>query len=112
MINPGKLNFTIYQGKTFTKTFTLTAGTFDFTDYANVRMMIRLIPDSEVIWDSDAKSSITVTPTTLELTIDAEDTAAFNFCNAGYDIELVKTTSDVDGFARGTIELVKEYTYI
>lgn len=111
MINPGKINFTVYQGKTFVKVFTLTAGTLDFTDYLSVRMMIREYPSADVIWDSNDKSSIVVTPSTLTLTIDAEDTASFDFLKAGFDIELVNSTTDVDGFAIGTITLIKEYTY-
>lgn len=112
-MEPGTYNFTIFQGSTFDRTFTISDTTVDFEDYNDVRMMIRLRPGSDVIWSSETGDAGTITiadSTNLDLYIPAEVTAEFDFQEAGYDIELMAANGTVDKLLRGRIILQKEYT--
>lgn len=110
MIEPATYNFNIYQGKSFDRTFTATSG-ITLSDYSAIRMQIRKTTDSlEVIWDSNLTGGIVITGNSIVLEITDEETANFTFKTAGYDIELIKPTGEVDCPFRGTITNIKEYT--
>lgn len=115
-MKPAIYNTEIEQGSTFDRAFTITSGDFVFTDYDSVRMKIRSTPGNVVVWDSEAETpggSITIeSDTVLRLIIDAATTAAFEFTNATYDIELVKDGDPirVDKPLKGTIIVNKENT--
>jgi hypothetical protein len=111
-MTPGAHDMTMYQGSTFKKILTISGVTL--ADYSSVRMQIRKKANSTTpIWDSGVSGGLTKTSTQLVLNIPAHLTAGFNFKTAGYDIELVKTSTDpmeVDKILSGTITLEKEFT--
>lgn len=115
-MKPGLYNAEIEQGSTFERAWTITTGNLDLSQYDSIRMKIRTMPGSKVIWDSEAENpggSITIEGTNrIRLILDAETTKAFQFTEAGYDVELVTdgTPEKVDKPLKGKLILNKEYT--
>lgn len=112
---PETYNFEIHQGSTFITTFTVDADSeIDFASYSSIRMQIRKSPESAVLWDSaeNAGSLTKVDSKNIRISLTAAQTAALDFIEAGYDIELVTSagTPVVDKWLTGTITLIKEYT--
>lgn len=109
----GEYDLEIYQGSTYTKSFVVGAG-IDLDTYQSVRMSIRIKPQFEgTVYDSATDGGLTKTGQTITLTIPATLTAGFDFDEAGYDIELVKTNvtpNVVDKILTGKVNLIKEYT--
>ena len=116
-MKPGIYNMEIEQGSTYQKTWTVLDNALDLSTYAGVRMKIRLLPGSRVIWDSEAENpggTIAIEGTNkVNLTIDSATTAAMDFTEAHYDVELYKagTPEIVDKLIKGKAILNKENTY-
>lgn len=117
-MKPGIYNIEIEQGSTYQKTFTVLDNALDLSVYDEIRMKIRRMPGSKVIWDSEADTpggTIAIeNPDKIHLTIDAATTAAMDFTEAHYDIELVKTQESpeiVDKPIKGKVIFNRETTY-
>lgn len=115
-MKPGIYNIEIEQGATYHKTFTVLDGALDLSTYAGVRMKIRRMPGSHVIWDSTnvATGSIAIDGSNkVVLNILATATAAMDFSEAHYDVELYKNDDPetVDKLIKGKVVLNKETTY-
>ena len=116
-MKPGIYNMEIEQGSTYHKTWTVLDNALDLSQYAGVRMKIRLLPGSRVIWDSEAETpggTIAIEGTDkVNLVIDSATTSAMDFSEAHYDVELYKagTPEVVDKLIKGKAILNKENTY-
>lgn len=113
----GVYHLEMEQGSTYRAVFTLSDTTLNLTAYDKIRMKIRRTPGGSVVWNSEAADpggSIEIQDsTTIVLLIDSDTTAGFQFDEAGYDIELVISTTTpetVDKILKGKIILDKEYT--
>lgn len=115
-MNPGIYNATVEQGSTFERVFTITDTSLNLSVYSSIRMSVRRLPGTDIIWNSTAATpggSIAVEGTDrIRLLIDAATTALWKFDEAGYDIELVTagTPEKVDKLLKGKLLLNKEYT--
>tara|TARA_R110000737_G_scaffold51736_1_gene73227 strand:+ start:96 stop:473 length:378 start_codon:yes stop_codon:yes gene_type:complete len=121
----GNYSFTIEQGTTFTRIFKYKdedGNPVDLTGY-DVRMQIRSTYDSATLASLtsgsgdfvlsvpiDAISPHTTTKNQIKLTISATNTAAYNFDQALYDIELESETGVVTRLLQGKIKLSREVT--
>lgn len=107
----------IEQGSTYKKTWTVLDGALDLSTYDGVRMKIRTMPGSKVQWDSEAENAggtIAIEGNDkIVLELFPTTTAAFQFTEAHYDIELYKTgdPETVDKPIKGKVILNKETTY-
>lgn len=105
----------IDQGSTLRKSFTWKAGKepVDLTGFS-ARMQIReTIESEEVIADLTSENGgiiIGDEPGQFTLYISAEDTAAFSFESAVYDVELVAADGDVTRILAGDVSLSLEVT--
>lgn len=113
----GKLDIVIEQGVTFSRTvvWTDSDGTaYDITDYT-VRAHIReYISNPSTIHQSSTMDGEIVlsdpTAGTFVWTIPADSTAAMDFTNAWYDVELESTGGTVTRLLQGNVLLDKEVT--
>tara|TARA_R110000782_G_scaffold168479_1_gene260523 strand:+ start:58 stop:432 length:375 start_codon:yes stop_codon:yes gene_type:complete len=120
----GNYSFTIEQGTTFTRVFKYkdeNGAPVDLTGY-DVRMQIRSSYDSAVLASLTSGSGdfvVSVPPDAAEgvtdknqikLTISANNTAAYTFDQALYDIELESGTGVVTRLLQGKIKLSREVT--
>ena len=120
----GNYSFTIEQGTTFTRVFKYkdeNGAPVDLTGY-DVRMQIRSSYDSAVLASLTSGSGdfvVSVPPDAAEgvtdknqikLTISANNTAAYTFDQALYDIELESETGVVTRLLQGKIKLSREVT--
>ena len=120
----GNYSFTIEQGTTFTRIFKYKdedGNPVDLTGY-DVRMQIRSSYDSAVLASLTSGSGdfvVSVPPDAAEgvtdknqikLTISANNTAAYTFDQALYDIELESGTGVVTRLLQGKIKLSREVT--
>ena len=120
----GNYSFTIEQGTTFERVFKYkdeNGAPVDLTGY-DVRMQIRSSYDSAVLASLTSGSGdfvVSVPPDAAEgvtdknqikLTISANNTAAYTFDQALYDIELESGTGVVTRLLQGKIKLSREVT--
>ena len=120
----GNYSFTIEQGTTFERIFKYkdeNGSPVDLTGY-DVRMQIRSSYDSAVLASLTSGSGdfvVSVPPDAAEgvtdknqikLTISANNTAAYTFDQALYDIELESGTGVVTRLLQGKIKLSREVT--
>ena len=116
----GIYNFTIEQGATFKRTFRYKDSNGNPISLSGslVRMQIRQNVNSDVVIDeftSNNNSFVLTTPAggsevnQINLEITATETAAFNFNNAVYDIE-IDSGDEVIRLLQGKIKLSKEVT--
>jgi hypothetical protein len=119
---PITVNLTIYQGESFSKTFTardVNGSAINLTDYI-ARMQIRLTVDAEtpladLEGDTDELTltdnlTITAADGTILVELDAATTAGYNFETAVYDLEIENADGIVTKLARGGVVLIKEVT--
>lgn len=110
----GKYDIVIEQGATFSRVITWkdASGTpVDLTGYS-ARMEVRnSVASGQPILALTSGQGITLggTAGTITLSISAVDTAALDFSNARYDLELVQG-SNVKRLLKGTVTLDREYT--
>lgn len=116
-MKPGTYDFTIYQGSTFHRIFTLRdkdGGTIDLTDF-EVRMAIRNEIDSEIIasYDSasDTELSIDILNGQITLNIPDVETETLDFRYGLYDLEIY-SDEVVYRIMQGNVTLSKEITRV
>ena len=113
-MQPGKSNFTIYQGSPFERVFTLkneNGSNFNLTGYTFALKAVKEIGDATAVVASPTNLTITITaPATsgiFTISMTAAQTAALDFETAIYQIE--GTISDVPSrFFQGNLILDKE----
>lgn len=111
-----RIKLTIEQGATFMYPFTWSRGTteniVDLSPY-KARMQIRPTIESSVVLAelSTENGGIQLTPeNTIQIFMCAEDTAALNFDEAVYDLELYEDDCYVTRVMQGTVKLSKNVT--
>lgn len=115
-IQPGKYNFTIYQGATFGRVLTWkdeNATPIDLTGYT-ARMHIRSSVDDDTIIASLTTENGGITlggeDGTITLTMSAATTTAITADSGLYDLELVNGGSAVTRLLEGNVIISKEVT--
>ncbi len=122
-MTPGKLNLTIYQGATFRRKLKLeiapippeTVGTpVDLTG-ATARMQVRLnaASDDVLLELNDSNGRLVITDEQsgeLTMEISATDTAALDFTQGVYDMEIEYANGVVNRILYGNVKLSKEIT--
>lgn len=108
------VDITIAQGITFVLIYEWHEGTetgplVDLSGYT-ARGSIRLHHGTPEILSLTSRLSISAGTGEITLRIAAADTAALNFDEAIYDIELVAGSGDVYRLAKGTVHLSREVT--
>lgn len=106
----------VEQGATFIKTITWKDSAGDevnLTGYT-ARMQFRSSVNSSTILASatteDGRIVLGGAAGTIAITFDADDTAAFNFVSAVYDLELESAAGFVTRLLEGGVEVSKEVT--
>lgn len=119
-MKPAKLNITVYQGSTFTKTFQWSTGNpavpVDMTGM-KIRMHLRekYSSPTTIIECTTENGRVTITDAAqgrFEVEIAASDTAAMSFKAAVYDIEVVypQIPEKVKRLIEGNVALSLEVT--
>lgn len=116
-MTPGKLDLTIYQGATFSRTLLWEAGQppapVNLTGYT-ARMQLRVTPDSGftllALTTENSRITLGGAAGTIVLSLSAADTAALAFPRAVYDLELVSPGGVVRRLVEGEVSLSKEVT--
>ena len=109
----GKLDITIEQGSTFSRSITLTDSNNDPIDISNdtFRGQVRKHPKQDVIEASFAFAFITDgTDGKVAMTISHEDTSTMTYGRNVYDIEWVKANGTVTRLLEGTATVTAEVT--
>lgn len=110
-LQPAKVNFTVWKGATFSKRiylYTDTQNTLkDISGYSAL-MEIKDRPGGTVLYSlSTANSRITIggSSGTIDLKITDDDTAAFSWVGAVYDLLITDGSSDSDAIIYGSIKV-------
>lgn len=121
MSAPFKVKFVIYQGATFSKTLTWKTAPDEDSPKTPVdltgctaRMQVRAkIGATEVLLTLTTENGgITLggTAGTIDLLIEAEDTAAITWTSGVYDLEIIFTNGDVRRLLYGEVVVSREVT--
>jgi hypothetical protein len=115
-MKPGKLNLTIYQGRTWRREVRLatTAGPVDLSG-ATLRMHVRTTVEAIMtlleLTEANGRALITDAPAgNITLLVSATDTALLTFSSGVYDLEIEYANGIVDPLLYGKVNLVKEVT--
>lgn len=111
-LQPAKVNFTIWKGATFSKRITLYTDTTsttakDITGYEAI-MEIKDKRNGTVLYTlSTGNSRITIggSSGTLDLKITDDDTSAFSWVGAVYDLLITDGNSDSDAILYGSVRI-------
>ena len=117
MQDPGRYDFTIYQGASFDRTFTWQIGTppanVNLTTYAG-RMQIRstVSAPSTVLAITTANGRMTLggSAGTIAIAVSATDTAALTPGQYVYDLEMVSAGGEVTRLLEGRATISAEVT--
>ena len=116
MTTPAKLKLTIYQGATFRKRLTWRAPSkapIDLTG-CTARMQIRAKIEATTplltLTTENGGISLGGTAGTIELLIDADDTAALTWTSGVYDLEIVFPGGQVTRLTYGSVTVSPEVT--
>ena len=117
MTKPAKLKLTIYQGATFRKRLTWKAGTpavpVDLTG-CTARMQVREEVDSPAalltLTTENGGIALGGAAGTIELVVEAEDSAAFTWNSGAWDLEIVHPGGEVTRLAQGSVVVSPEVT--
>jgi hypothetical protein len=112
-MDPAEYNFTLHRGSTWSRQMHLEADdvTVDLSAYS-ARMKIRRTHGSTVLLSLTELSGIALDSANpnITVTITDEQTAAFDFGFAIYDLEIESPAGAVDALLYGRITLRKEVT--
>lgn len=116
MINPARHHLTIYQGSIFEKAFKLTNAEnepLDLTGYT-ARMQVRPYPGRDPVYINLVAADITIEGSQgrISFGLDADQTAALDFDEAHFDLELLPAGDPKKAFKLlfGEVTLLKEVT--
>lgn len=116
MVQPAKNDLMIYQGTTFTKTWTWRTDDVpvDLTG-CTIRSQIRQTPNSrDALLDMSTENGlITLTDAVngeFSVRVEADDTAELNFTSAVYDLEIEFPDTTVVRLLYGKVRLSQEVT--
>jgi hypothetical protein len=111
----GTLNLLIEQGSTFKHKLKLRdkAGALNLAGYTARMQIRRTVSDSAVLLELTTENGrivIDAPAGTIELVVDAADTAALNFQSAVYDLETESAGGEVRRILQGNVLLSREVT--
>jgi hypothetical protein len=113
-MKPATIDFTLYQGSTFRKSFQWLSNNVP-TDLTNcsIRMQVRQTPTSPEGFEFNSTNTLAITDALLgkfELIIPPSFSSVLIFSEYVYDIEITFNTDDVVRVIKGKIMLDKEVT--
>lgn len=107
-LQPARLNFTIYEGATFYKriTYSINGAVQDLSGF-DARLVIKDTPEGTTLMTLDTQNGIDLggVDGTIDLSIDASDTATLAWSSAVYELFITDTHPHTDVLLYGGIKV-------